>query len=127
MACLLARSYSHTATDWSANLYNYCSTVLIPIEKLPGRGGVVYIGIDSLTIVESHIDGPEMAPGLTITVTNPLKYKNNKALVPVLRELKNREPSVNWRIRVFGGKDRAVWSDIIQLVSNMEVEDRFEF
>ena len=88
---------------------------------------VIYIGINESTIVPAGTGLGDIAEGLIVTVTNPLKYKNNYAMVPLLQELKKREPDVDWKIRVFGGKDLSVWSELIEIAHASNVADNFEF
>lgn len=88
---------------------------------------VIYIGIDENSIVEAGVVNDQLDDGLIVSVTNPLEYKNNGALVPVLAELQKREPNVNWRVRIFGGEGESVWGELIALAVRAGVRDRFEF
>ena len=88
---------------------------------------VIYIGIDDVAIVMSEDTSNRVDDGLVVSVTNPIEYKNNAALVPVLVELLRQEPGVNWRVRIFGGKDETVWSDLISIAERAGVRERLEF
>jgi len=88
---------------------------------------VIYIGIDSNNIESTNATNTGIDKGLIVVVSNPLAYKNNEALVPVVVELIEREPQTNWRIRLFGGSDTSVWCQLIELATANNVRDRFEF
>jgi len=88
---------------------------------------VIYIGIDGTTVQNENAITPVIDNGLIVVVTNPLIYKNNEAVVPIVAALASREPNVNWRIRLFGGKGIAVWCNLIDLAEKAGIRDRFEF
>jgi len=95
----------------------------VPIQN----PSVIYIGIDSNNLKDTNAIGTKLDKGLIVVVSSPLAYKHNEALVPVLVELKKRSPETNWRIRLFGGQDISVWSELIHLTDAADVRDRFEF
>lgn len=90
------------------------------------RPSVIYIGINdaSIDFKDNYCDIDE---GLIVAVTNPQPYKNNRALVPLLKELVLKEPDIDWRVRIFGGLNQDAWKPLIDFAEEQGVASCLEF
>ena len=99
------------------------------IFKQAGKDNpVIYHGLpDSLTAATPDKKLVPVRDGQIISITNYNPHKDNTTLLRMLAELKNREPEIDWQLKIAGGNVAERWQPYRSLAQELGISENVQW
>jgi len=88
---------------------------------------VIYIGLDENHMLSRKPEPVADPQPHLIALTSPAAHKDNDILLKTLKELVQRRPEYDWRLKIAGGRTADAFSDLKQLAAELEISARLDW